>query len=114
MDGQHDLMDRYGSPLKDKTNHPFYLAIAACKAAEAAVNTDVLANSQASLQEHRTTTGTSTTTENFRNNDSHRSDHHWQIASSEPPLNVGQTISYQEAALIGTSPEVRRDGSCQH
>ena len=90
--GQHDLMDRYGRPLQDKTNHPFYLAIAACKAAQAAVTTEGQQPSQP--------TGTSTTTENSETTIP-TGPITIGIASSEPPLTVGQTISYLEAALIG-------------
>ena len=38
---------------------------------------------------------------------------YWDNELANPPLNVGQTISYLEAALIG-NPQVRRDGSSQH
>ena len=85
----HELMQQYGFPLQDKTNHPFYLALAACQEAEEAVTTEDPQPSQP--------TGTSTTPDQQIPTGPMAIG----IASSEPPLSVGQTISYLEAALFG-------------
>ena len=84
-----ELMQQYGFPLQDKTNHPFYLALAACQEDEAAGTTEG--------QQPGQPTGTSTTPDQ----QIPTGPMNIGIASSEPPLNVGQTISYLEAALFG-------------
>ena len=87
-----ELMQQYGFPLQDKTNHPFYLALAACQEAEEAVTTEGQQPSQP--------TGTSTTTEDEETETS-TGPIRIGITSRKPPLNVGQTISYLEASIIG-------------
>ena len=84
-----ELMQQYGFPIQDKTNHPFYLALAACQEAETDVTTEGHQPGQP--------TGTSTTPDQQIPTGPMAIG----IASSEPPLNVGQTISYLEAALFG-------------
>ena len=87
-----ELMQQYGFPLQDKTNHPFYLALAACQEAEEAVTTEGQQPSQ--------TIGTSTTSEDEETETS-TGPIRIGITSRKPPLNVGQTISYLEASIIG-------------
>ena len=87
-----ELMQQYGFPLQDKTNHPFYLALAACQEAEEAVTTEGQQPSQP--------TGTSTTSEDEETETS-TGPIRIGITSRKSPLNVGQTISYLEASIIG-------------